>query len=239
MNLYFQKIGEGKDLIMLPGWGHDVSSFWPVVDLLKDNLTLWLLDLPGFGRSDPPPQTWTLENYAEEIAKFIKDQKIKKPVLLGHSFGGSVVIKLTSKYPNLVSKLILEASSGIRPKPTLLNRAYSLIAKTLKLFPNLLNFKERIRNWFYKMIGSDYLTTDLLKKTFQKVIRQDLSEEAKKIDRETLIIWGEDDKTLPLEQGEKLYQLIKNSRLEVLENCGHAPHIKNPYLFTNYVKDFI
>ena len=239
MNLYFQKIGKGKDLIMLPGWGHDVSSFWPVVDLLKDNLTLWLLDLPGFGRSDPPPQTWTLENYAEEIAKFIKDQKIKKPVLLGHSFGGSVVIKLTSKYPNLVSKLILEASSGIRPKPTLLNRAYSLIAKTLKLFPNLLNFKERIRNWFYKMIGSDYLTTDLLKKTFQKVIRQDLSEEAKKIDRETLIIWGEDDKTLPLEQGEKLYQLIKNSRLEVLENCGHAPHIKNPYLFTNYVKDFI
>ena len=190
MNLYFQKIGKGKDLIMLPGWGHDVSSFWPVVDLLKDNLTLWLLDLPGFGRSDPPPQTWTLENYAEEIAKFIKDQKIKKPVLLGHSFGGSVVIKLTSKYPNLVSKLILEASSGIRPKPTLLNRAYSLIAKTLKLFPNLLNFKERIRNWFYKMIGSDYLTTDLLKKTFQKVIRQDLSEEAKKIDRETLIIWG-------------------------------------------------
>ncbi|MBI2334705.1 alpha/beta hydrolase [Candidatus Daviesbacteria bacterium] len=239
MNLYFQKIGKGKDLILLPGWGHDVSSFWPVVDLLKNDFTLWLLDLPGFGRSEMPSQTWTVENYADEIAKFIKDQKIKKSVLLGHSFGGSVAIKLTAKYPNLISKLILEASSGIRPKPTIFNRLSFLISKIINFFPNLLNVKDRLRNWFYKMIGSDYLTTGLLKKTFQKVIRQDLSEEAKKIQQETLILWGEDDKTLSLERGKKLYQLIKNSRLEILENCGHAPHIKNPYLFTNYVKDFI
>lgn len=239
MSIYFQKVGKGPDLILLHGWGMEVSTWWPIVDLLKDNLTLWLIDLPGFGKSDLPNKTWSVEDYADEIANFIREHRIKKPALLGHSFGGSVAIKLASKYPNLISKLILESSSGIRPKPNLLNRLFTAAAKLIKLLPNLLNIKEKLRNWFYKLIGSDYLTTGKLKKTFLKVIRQDLSEDAKKISQETLIIWGENDKTLPLARGKKLYQLIKNSRLEVMEEVSHAPHIKNPSFFTNYVKDFI
>ena len=239
MNLYFQKVGKGSDLIMLHGWGHDLSTWWGVVDFLKNDFTLWLIDLPGFGRSAIPEKTLTLDDCADEIAKFIKIKKIKKPVLLGHSFGGSVVIKLTSKYPHLISKLILEASAGIRPKPTIFNRLSFLISKIINFFPNFLNAKNRLKNWFYKIIGSDYFTVGPLKKTYLKVIREDLTNDAKKIQQETLIIWGEDDKTLPIARGKKLYQLIKNSRLEILENCGHAPHIKNPYLFTNYVKDFI
>lgn len=239
MNLYFQKVGTGQNLIMLHGWGVDVSTWWPIVDLLKNDFTLWLVDLPGFGRSEIPDKTISVEDYADEVAKFIKENRIKKSALLGHSFGGSVAIKLASKYPNLISKLILEGASGIRPKPNLLNRLSTAIAKLVKLFPNLLNIKERLRNWFYKIIGSDYLTTGSLKKTFIKIIRQDLSADAAKIPHETLIIWGEDDKTLPLERGKKLYQLIKNSRLEIIENGGHTPHIKNSKFFTNYVKDFI
>lgn len=239
LNINYQTIGKGENLILLHGWGMDVSTWWPVVDLLKQDFTLWLLDLPGFGKSDLPNKTWSIEDYADEIANFIREHRIKKPALLGHSFGGSVAIKLASKYPNLISKLILESSSGIRPKPNLLIRLFTAAAKLIKLFPDLLNIKDRLRNWFYKLIGSDYLTTGKLKKTFLKVIRQDLSEDAKKISQETLIIWGENDKTLPLDRGKKLYQLIKNSRLEIIENAGHAPHIKNPYFFTNYVKDFI
>ncbi|HCB22760.1 hypothetical protein A3B42_01095 [Candidatus Daviesbacteria bacterium RIFCSPLOWO2_01_FULL_38_10] len=239
MNLYFQKVGKGQDLILLHGWGHNLSTWWPVVDLLKNDFTLWLIDLPGFGRSDIPQGVWTADDYAKRLAIFIKEQHIKKPVLLGHSFGGFIAIKLTGKYPHLIYKLILEASSGIRPKPTIFNRLSFLISKIINFFPNFLNAKNRLKNWFYKMIGSDYFTAGPLKKTYLKVIREDLTNDAKKIQQETLIIWGEDDKTLPIARGKKLYQLIKNSRLEILENCGHAPHIKNPNLFTNYVKDFI
>ena len=53
-NIYYQRLGQGPDLIMLHGWGNDVSSFWGVTDFLKDDFTLWLIDLPGFGRSDIP-----------------------------------------------------------------------------------------------------------------------------------------------------------------------------------------
>lgn len=239
MKIYFQKVGQGPNLILLHGWGMDVSTWWPVVDLLKQNFTLWLLDLPGFGRSDTPKGTWTVEDYADEMANFIKENKIKKTVLLGHSFGGSVAIKTASKYPNLISKLILEASSGIRPKLTLLNRLSSAVAKTIKLLPNLLNIKERARNWFYKLIGSDYLTTGTLKKIFIKIIRQDLTSDAKKIPHETLIIWGEKDRAVPLKYGKIIYLLIKNSKLIILEDRGHFLHTQDPERFSYYVKDFI
>lgn len=237
--IYFQKVGRGKNLILLHGWGADVSSFWPIVDFLKQNFTLWLLDLPGFGRSDLPKGQWSVEDYADTVAKFIKDHKIKGPVVLGHSFGGSVAIKLAAKYPNLISKLILEASSGIRPKPSLFNRLSIILAKIIKFgLPNLLNVKDRVKNWFYKLTGSDYLTTGVLKKTFVKIIRDDLTLDAQKIPHKTLIIWGEDDFLSPLKLGKKLYQLIKNSKIEILEECNHDPHIKQTEKFVRLVKDF-
>lgn len=237
--VYYQKVGKGKDLILLHGWKQDVSTWWPLVDLLKDNFTLWLLDLPGFGKSGNPKKIWGMEEYTNFVAQFIKDNKLKKPAILGHSFGGSVAIKLASNYPELISKIILDASSGIRPKPTLTNRLSKSIAKIIKVLPNIFNSKQLLRTWFYKTIQSDYLEAGDLKETFKKILSQDLTNDAKKIPHETLIIWGENDKTVPLKRGLTLYQLIKNSRIEVMEETGHSPHLKNPILFTNYVKDFI
>lgn len=237
--IYYQKVGKGKDLIILHGWKQDVSTWWPLVDLLKDSLTLWLIDLPGFGRSSVPDKAMCLEDYTSIISKFIKENNIKKPAILGHSFGGSVAIKLASKYPDSISKLILEASSGIRLKPTLFNRTAKVIAKLIRVLPNFLQIKRRLRSKFYQAVGSDYLGAGKMKSTFLKIIRQDLTNDARRIPHQTLIIWGEKDKTLPLKLGFILYKLIKNSRIEVIEETGHAPHIKNPALFTNYVKDFI
>ncbi len=245
--MYFQKVGIGQDLILLHGWGMDVSTWWPVVELLKNNLpagrqgfTLWLLDLPGFGRSDTPKRAYDTKDYADIIAEFIKNNKIKNASILGHSFGGKVAIKLTSTYPNLVNKLILVGSSGIKPVPSFRRMLIYPLAKIVHhLVPDIFNLKTIIRKKFYRKIESDYENAGAMKDTLLKTIKEDLAEDLKKIKKETLIIWGEDDQTVPLKYGKIMFQLIKNSRLEVLENCGHAPHIKNPYLFTNYVKDFI
>ncbi len=237
--VYYQKVGKGKDLILLHGWKQDVSAWWPLVDLLKDHFTLWLLDLPGFGKSENPKKIWGMEEYAAFVSHFIKDHKIKKPAILGHSFGGSVAIKLASSSPELISKIILEGSSGIRPKSSLTNRLSKALSKLIKLLPNLFNNKQLLRFWFYQKIESDYLEAGDLTETFKKIISQDLTNDAKKISHDTLIIWGENDKTVPLKRGLTLYQLIRNSRIEVMEETGHAPHIKNPIQFINYVTDFI
>lgn len=241
-NIYYQKLGKGKNLIMLHGWKQDVSSFWEICEILKDKFTVWLVDLPGFGRSENPKSAFSVLDYAETIKGFIERLNIENPNLLGHSVGGRIGIKLASLYPNLLNKLVLEDSAGIRPKRDIPKFIFYILAKTFKyLIPNIFNLKEKIRTSFYKTLESDYLTAGELKDTFTKVLNEDLTRDLSKIKTETLLIWGEKDPTLEssLENGEKMYRLIEKSKLVIIENVGHFPHLENPERFIYYVKDFI
>ncbi len=238
--VYYQKTGKGKNLIMLHGWGADASTFWPIVDLLKNNFTLWLLDLPGFGRSELPKKTFATLDFAKIIAEFIKVNNIKKPVILGHSYGGKVAIKLTSLYPNLIDKLILESSSGIIRKKSAFQILIFPIVKTAHfLLPNIGSYKKKLRTKLYKKLESDYADAGNMKAIFLNTLKEDLTSDIEKIQTETLLIWGEKDKVVPLRYGKKIYRLIKNSKLVTLEDIGHFPHIKWPERVAYYVKDFI
>ncbi len=241
LNIYFQKTGKGKVLIMLHGWGLDVSTFWGVVELLKDKYTIYLIDLPGFGRSSLPKNAYAVSDYAEIIKEFISKEKLEKPIILGHSFGGRIAIKLTSKYPELVDKLILEDAAGIKPRRDLLKPVFYIGSGIFKyLMPNIFNLKERIRYKFYSSLESDYLNAGVLKDTLTNILAEDLTPDLKKIDTETLLIWGEKDATgeASLENGKKMYRFIKNSRIEIIDDAGHSPHLDKPERFAYYVKDF-
>lgn len=244
-NIYFQKLGKGKDLILIHGWGADVSNFWPIIDYLKDSFTLWLLDLPGFGRSDLPKKQFAISDFAQIISGFIKKNNLKKPAVFGHSYGGKVSIKFASLYPNLIDKLILEGASGIRSQKTLLQILIFPVVKIANLLlPNIGNYqvignyRERIRTKLYKKLESDYKDAGNMKDIFVNTLKEDLTDDLKKIQVETLLIWGENDRAVPLKYGKKMYQLIKNSKLVVLENIGHFPHIKWPERVAYFVKDF-
>lgn len=239
-NIYFQKIGKGKDLILIHGWGADVSTFWPVVDYLKKDFTLWLIDLPGFGRSNLPKETFTISDFAEIIAEFIKTNNIKKPAVLGHSYGGKIGIKLAADYPDLIDKLILEGAAGIKPAKNLLQILIFPLAKIANLvLPNVGNYRERIRTKLYKRLESDYKDSGNMKDIFVNTLKEDLTADLPKIQTETLIIWGEKDRAVPLKYGKIMFQLIKNSKLVILEGIGHFPHIKWPERVAYAVKDFI
>jgi len=241
LNIYFQKIGKGKNLVMLHGWGKDVSTFWNVVDLLKDKYTIYLIDLPGFGRSDPPKGAYTALDYAETVREFILKKNLSKLTVLGHSFGGRIAIKLVAKYSELVDRLILEDSAGIKPRRDLIKYVFYFFSKLFRyLLPNLFNFKNIIRHRFYSFLESDYLNAGLLKTTLKNILAEDLTKDLKKINIETLLLWGENDPTeeASLSNGKKMYQLIKNSRIEIFEDTGHFPHIEKSERFSYYVKDF-
>ncbi|MBI2022360.1 alpha/beta hydrolase [Candidatus Daviesbacteria bacterium] len=239
-NIYFQKLGKGPDLIMLHGWGNDVSSFWGISQILKENFTIYLIDLPGFGRSDPPKTAFNIVDYANIIKGFIESQNLKKPDLLGHSLGGRTAIKLASKNPDLLGKLILEASAGIKPKRDLYKTLIYPLAKLAKFIPNIFSIKEKLRYIFYKSLESDYLKAGEMKQTLANILEEDLTEDLSKIKTETLLIWGEKDPTkeASLKNGKKMYQLIKNCRIEVLDNVGHFPHLEQPEKFVQLIKDF-
>lgn len=238
-NIYYQKIGKGKDLILLHGWGQDVSTWWGIVELLKEDFTLWMLDLPGFGRSELPKEPFRVKDYAETVGGFIKQNKIKKPVLLGHSHGGRTGIKLAALEPTLLDKLILEDATGIKPSKSLLQTFIYPIAKLSHLIPNFFNLKERLRTAFYKSQEADYLNAGKLKETLQIVLAENLAPDLPKIRTETLLIWGKKDGAVPLKDGKKMYIAIENSRIEVLDDVGHFPHLENPERFVYWVKNFL
>ncbi len=238
-NVYYQTIGEGKNLILLHGWKQDVSTWWEISEFLKKDFKLWLIDLPGFGRSDPPPNNFNVKNYADCVADFIRINKISKPILLGHSVGGNISLKLTILYPNLIDKLILEDSSGIRPNRGFKRNSIFFFAKLFHyLFPNIFNLKDKIRNKLYFKLEADYINAGNLKGTLINILNEDLTNELSQIKNATLLIWGENDQSVKLKYGKIMYKLIPNSQIEILENVGHFPHLENPKLFAHYVKDF-
>ena len=167
---------------------------------------------------------------------------IKNPILLGHSLGGRVAIKLASRNPNLISKLILEDAAGLRPQRDTFKILVYIPAKLFHyLVPNIFNLKQKVRYKFYKGIEADYLNAGKLKDTLTNILAEDLTPDIKKIKNETLLIWGENDPTneASLKNGKRIYRLIERSRIEVFDNVGHFPHLENPELFSYYVKDFL
>lgn len=239
-NIYYQTLGEGKDLIMVHGWKQDVSTFHNISEELKKHFTLWLIDLPGFGRSENPKKDFKVEDYADIIKEFIKENKLNKPHLLGHSLGGRVGIKLTSNYPEIIDKLVLESSAGIKHEHDLL-RLFSLtFAKLFNLLiPNIGSFKKRLKHKFYKQIGSDYNDAKELKSTFINIINEDLTPDLPKIKNQTFIIGGVNDTSVPPRDQRKMYRKIPFSKLEILDKTAHFPHLENPSKFIYFVTDFL
>jgi pimeloyl-ACP methyl ester carboxylesterase len=239
LKVYYQKTGSGKDLILLHGWGQDVSTFWPVIESLKNDFTLWLVDLPGFGRSDIPKKVFTTTDYADLMANFIQNNKIKGAVVLGHSFGGKVAMKLALLYPDLVSKLILEGSAGIKPDPNIIKSITYLLAKFIHYsIPNWFNLKKKIRHKFYTAVESDYENSGQMRSVLVNTLGEDLTADLPRIKTETLLIWGEKDRAVPISYGKRIYKLIKNSRMVTIENAGHFPHLQNPAMFVYFIKLF-
>ena len=238
-HIYYQKLGKGKDILMVHGWGQDVSTFWGVAEKLKEDFTLWLVDLPGFGRSELPKKDFTNQDYAEVLKGFVQELKMKKPHYLGHSVGGRVGIKLLSQNGKLFDKVILEDAAGIKPKQDMFKPFLYVGAKAFNiLLPEFLVIKPLIRHYFYKGLESDYITAGMMKGTLTNLLDEDLTPFLSQIPNETLLIWGENDRAVPLSDGKRMNRLIPNARIEVFDDVGHFSHLEKEGLFVQYVRDF-
>ena len=141
-NIYYEKHGnKNKYIIILPGWGNTRKTFSNMIESLKENYTIYILDYPNFGNSDTINEELTIYDYTIIIEKIIKKEKIINPTIIAHSFGGRIASILIGKNKIKIDKLILIDVAGIKRK------------KTLKIF-----LKEKI----FKLIN--YLTKTNTKK---------------------------------------------------------------------------
>lgn len=226
--------GNGMPVFVLHGWGSSSDSWKNVQDMLANaGFQVFVPDLPGFGKTPPPPSAWGVGEYTACVEKFARAIGISAFSLVGHSFGGQIAVSFASSHPSLVAKLVLVATAAIRPKPGILGNILSLLSKgmnrALVLVPSA-----RTREWIlrkaYAMIGRhDYgRARGIMREVFKKVVRQDLAHLLPFLSARTLIVWGSEDRLTPLAHGLRIKAAMPNASLKVFKGNGHNLHKEIP-----------
>ncbi len=234
--------GTGKVILFLHGWQDSLHTFDPLVPLLSASQRIVRLDLPGFGGSENPNESWDLDKYVQFVLNFIQKLNLSVDTLVGHSFGGRIIIKGVASKDLQLNSIILIGAAGIAKNRTARNTAIKFLAKIggriISIFP-LVFLRDKIRKKMYRSIGSDYLDAGALKESFLNIIAEDLCESAKKISLPTLLIWGADDTQTPISDGEQFSRLIVHSRLNIINGAGHFIHREKPHEVARLIQEFV
>ena len=230
-----------KAILILHGWGLNGKTYTKLMEFFrKEGFNVYAPDLPGFA-AEPLKKTMNLDDYVYFVHDFIMKHEIQKVILIGHSFGGRIAIKYTFKYPEDVSKLILTGAPVIRKKSLIKQIAYLaavLGGKVFSVFPK--KPKEFFRKTLYFAIGEwDYYKSGPLKQVFKNIIGEDLVCYIKKINIPTLLIWGRDDRLVPVSSVEKIKNYIPHAKVIIVPNTGHKLPYENAALFFEKVLPYI
>lgn len=221
--------GNGPVVLLLHGWKDDLHTYNELIPALGSGFRTVRLDFPGFGGSESPKHAWSTRDYARFVADFCSKLGIRPDVIVGHSFGGRVLLRGLTDGLFTLQKVILIASAGLAKYKTFHAHFFLFAAKIGKVILFFLpkRLKQHFRRRLYGAAGSgDYMNihNGVLKETFIKAIREDLSGCACAVSIPTLLIWGNRDVTTPVWEGERLHNLISGSRLEVIPGAGHFVH---------------
>ncbi len=261
INISYIEEGEGMPLVFVHG--SPTSSFlWrDMIEELSAHGRIIALDLPGFGFSDPPKNgDYTISNYARILESFLEALSIEQATLICHDFGGPIVLTYALRHPEKYQRLIILDTilhTDLPPWPLYIKIAKirpigeifmwlggKSIARS-QLEEGVMD-KSRISEGIVQRYYMPDGNPDKLNKTMLGTLRIDYMEDLEfiernlqKIEKPTLILWGENDKYLPLSLGDRIHKDIKGSKMERIPNCGHFVPEDQPERATKIIVEFI
>lgn len=253
LNINYIDEGSGQLLLMLHGWGSNIELFKGIIDFAKSKYHVVAMDMPGFGKSDEPKEPMNVDDYVNFVISFIKElyPSEKEIILLGHSMGGRIIIKLTSgmhdgriKTDFTVPKIVLTDAAGVKPvrsaaqnKRTKRYKFYkSIITKTgiAKAFPGTLDALQK------KFGSADYAAASpIMRQSLVKVVNEDLVPYMPSVTMPALLIWGDLDTATPLSDGQQMEKLMPEAGLAVINGVGHYSFLENPVLYNKILGSFL
>jgi pimeloyl-ACP methyl ester carboxylesterase len=247
MKINYAQYGNGDNCVLfLHGWGANKETFYPIIKKMLSNQKYRIVsvDFPGFGDSNMPEKPVGTREYSEWIIQFMEKIGLNKVTLIGHSFGGRVSIRIATSRPELVEKVILIDSAGIKPKRKLKNHLKVLSYKFAKGFLKLVYRREKFERemeQLRKKFGSeDYRNSKpMMRQILIKVVNEDLTEYLQQIKAPTLIIWGDKDSETPIWMAEIMEKTIPDAGLVVFKNAGHYSYLEKPEDFVIIANKFI
>lgn len=227
-------------VVMLHGWASNIELFRPSAEAISAKYYVLAPDLPGAGETPEPPTDWYVDNYTDFVIEFIRHFGLKRVILLGHSFGGRVIIKMANRpdLPFTIDKIILVDSAGIRPEKSSEQKMKEGVSKFGK---KLLSHSPKLLDKMQSMVGSeDYRNASpLMRKILVNTVNEDLTGLLPGVKPSTLLIWGTLDTATPITDAMKMEELMPDAGLARIEGCGHFAFIENPGLYLAILKSFL
>jgi len=245
--------GKNRHILFIHGLGSAADRWMKIPDELSSDFHSVAIDLPGFGESDKPANlNYTIDQFSQFIISFQKKISIHdgETSLIGHSLGGYIASEVAIQNQNQVKQLVLIDSSGMLEQPTPILEEYLNAAMN----PS----KNNVRKAFEKMVADpSRIPTQLVDGFIRRInmpnakhaFKSTLANSAKTqigIDRlrqinniPTLILWGVHDKVIPLEHSKFFKEAIENSRLEIIDDAGHAPFAEKPDQVCEILRNFL
>ena len=238
--------GNGQEnVLLLHGWGSNIKLFSYIIQHLTPNFKVFAPDMPGFGESDEPEVPWSVNDYTDFVIAFCEKMGIDRCFIIGHSFGGRVIIKLMSRdpLPFSVDRIVLTDSAGIRPKQTarkkIKSRLYKIGKKVLSSKPAVKLFPDAMENFRRKNGSADYnAASPIMRQCLVKVVNEDLTPLIPNMKIPTLLIWGDKDDATPLSDGQLMEKLIPDAGLVVFEGSGHYAFLEQGERFCRIIDSF-
>jgi pimeloyl-ACP methyl ester carboxylesterase len=238
--------GRGDPLLVLHGAGGNRGwTRW--VERVAQRFTVWAPTHPGFGRSGDADWMDGIDDLARLHLWFIDAAGLGRPHVLGHSIGGWTAVEMAVMSPRALDRLVLAAPAGLKPETgEILDIFYhspqelrdlsvhdpASVPEWDELFgraptPAELELAERNREMTARLTWKPYMHNPRLARFLPRVTNP------------TLIVWGRQDRIVPVACGEEYRRLLADARLTVLEGCGHLPPIEQPEAFARLVLDFL
>ncbi len=255
---------DGKTIVLLHGSNSSLHTWEPWVATLSDDHFIVTLDLPGHGLTGPiPSDDYTYNGMVEFLHEFVEHIDLEDFILGGNSMGGGVTLAYTLAHPDDVSALILVDAAGTRlpaaaadkvdyplafdlagrwytnwiiENVTPRNLASEGLSKSVSV-KNIVTEKAVDRYWELVRHPGNRRATGLRFAWYRAGGRRDLQVES--ITQPALIIWGDEDRLIPVEAGQALHDRLPNSKLMIFKGVGHLPMEEVPSETAAAVAEFV
>lgn len=252
----FYEGGTGPTVVFIHGMFGDHLDWEPILEPLSRSHRVLAPDLPGFGESAKPERDYTEEFFLGALEELLAQRDAKKVTLVGNSFGGELAVLYALAHPERVEGLVLVSSGGLRVIPEREKReveerfnAATLARLTpamqeMIFAPVFARHEEQWRHYLDKQ-NSKLKRPDFpayaraLERSIHLALSIYVADRLPELACPTLLVWGDEDRVLPLDLAREAVAKLRQGSLVVLLGCGHAPQLDDPEGFCRALADFL
>ena len=226
--IHLHKQGEGATVFSLHSIEGNLGML-PYLDALSQSASVYAPTHPGFGASDRPDWLESISDLARFYLWMLQELGLDEVHLIGGFMGGWIAAEMAVMCPQALDSLTLIDTAGVRPSEGEIADIFLLgDEQTTSIAiadPDLLATASEPEDPFVRLRGRE-MTTRLCWKPYMH--DPSLIHLLPRVEVPTLVIWGEDDRIIPTNAGERIAEAMPNARLEVIAGAGHLPHIEKP-----------